>query len=81
MALKITDDCTSCDACVSVCPNTAISAGDVIYVIDAARCTECVGAEDTPQCQTVCPADCIIPDPAHVESQDQLMAKYRALHA
>ena len=81
MALKITDDCTSCDACVPVCPNEAISAGDVIYVIDPHHCTECVGAEDSPQCQLVCPADCIIPDPAHAETHDQLMAKYKALHA
>ena len=60
MALKINDDCTSCDACVSVCPNEAISAGDVIYVIDPAKCTECVGQHDVPQCQTVCPADAIV---------------------
>lgn len=79
MSLLINDDCTSCDACVSVCPNQAIAAGDVIHVIDPARCTECVGAEDTPQCQLVCPADCIVA--GAVESQDQLMAKYKALHA
>ncbi|MBC7950712.1 MAG: YfhL family 4Fe-4S dicluster ferredoxin [Rhodospirillaceae bacterium] len=79
MSLKINDDCTSCDACVSVCPNTAISAGDVIYTIDAARCTECVGAEDSPQCQLVCPADAIVA--GAVESNDQLMAKYKGLHA
>ena len=24
MALKITDDCINCDACVDECPNTAI---------------------------------------------------------
>lgn len=79
MSLMINDDCTSCDACVSVCPNQAITAGDVIYVIDADRCTECVGAEDSPQCQLVCPADCIVA--GAVESQDALMAKYKALHA
>ena len=80
MALKITDDCTSCDACVPACPNEAISAGDVIYVIDPSHCTECVGAHDVPQCQLVCPADCIIPDPAHAETPEQLMDKYKALH-
>ncbi|MBC7951102.1 MAG: YfhL family 4Fe-4S dicluster ferredoxin [Rhodospirillaceae bacterium] len=79
MSLIINDDCTSCDACVSVCPNQAIAAGDVIHVIDAARCTECVGAEDSPQCQLVCPADCIVA--GAVESHDQLMAKYKGLHA
>jgi hypothetical protein len=28
----------------------------------------------------VCPADCIIPDPAHKESKDELLAKYHQLH-
>ena len=79
MSLKITDDCTSCDACVSTCPNTAISAGDVIYEIDPARCTECVGADDTPQCQLVCPADSIVA--GVTEAHDALLAKYKALHA
>lgn len=81
MALLITEDCTNCDACVPVCPNEAIYEGDVIYEIDPARCTECVGAEDEPQCILVCPADCIIPDPANEETEEQLRAKYESLHA
>lgn len=80
MALRITDDCINCDVCEPACPNEAISMGPSIYVIDPAKCTECVGAHDTPQCQDVCPADCIVPDPAHAESKDDLMAKYHALH-
>lgn len=80
MALIILDDCTSCDACVSVCPNQAITAGDPIYLIDAQRCSECVGAEDQPQCQLVCPADCIQKDPNHPETQEELLAKYETLH-
>ncbi len=79
MSLKITNDCTSCTACAAVCPNDAISAGDVIYEIDPTHCTECVGAEDHPQCQEVCPVDCIVPGIS--ESQDALMAKYKSLHA
>jgi formate hydrogenlyase subunit 6/NADH:ubiquinone oxidoreductase subunit I len=39
-----------------------------------------VGAEDEPQCQLVCPADCIQVDRKHVESPEQLMAKFKALH-
>ena len=80
MALLINDDCTGCDACRPVCPNEAISAGDLIYVIDPNRCTECVGAEDEPQCLLVCPADCIVDDPKVRESQEQLLEKYRQLH-
>jgi ferredoxin len=81
MALMINSDCSACDACPSVCPNDAISVGDPIYVIDALRCTECVGAEDEPQCKLVCPGDFIVPNPDFVESQDELMAKYDQLHS
>ena len=81
MALIITDECTGCDACVDPCPNDAIKAAEPIYIIDPLRCTECVGAEDEPQCKLVCPADCIINDPDWPESQDQLMAKYEQIHA
>ena len=80
MALMITDDCTACDACKPSCPNEAISAGDPYYVIDADRCTECVGAHDEPQCKLVCPADCIIVNPDHQETPEQLQEKYQALH-
>jgi ferredoxin len=81
MALLINNDCTACDACVTVCPNTAISAGSPYYVIDPLKCTECVGAHDEPQCMVVCPADCIVPDPDHKESREQLQEKYDRLHA
>ena len=80
MALYINDDCTACDACVPVCPNEAITEGDPIYVIDPNRCTECIGAHDEPQCVDVCPADCIEKDPNHAETEEQLQAKYEALH-
>jgi ferredoxin len=79
MALKITDDCTACDACKPACPNEAIASADPVYVIDPARCTECVGAHDEPQCQLVCPADCIVPNPDVQESREQLLSKYNAL--
>lgn len=81
MALLITDDCTACDACRAACPNEAISVGDVIYIIDPLRCTECVGAEDEPQCQLVCPAECIVQNPDFAETPEELQAKYEALHA
>ena len=80
MALMITEDCTNCDACKPVCPNEAISVGPEIYVIDAFRCTECVGAEDEPQCMLVCPADCIEPNPDFEESEEDLQAKYDQIH-
>jgi len=79
MALIITDACINCDVCEPECPNDAISAGEEIYEIDPARCTECVGHFDKPQCQIVCPVDCIPFDPRFVETHEQLEAKLRDL--
>lgn len=61
MALYITDDCVNCDVCVPECPTEAISEGEDIYVIDPAKCTECEGEFDEPQCAEVCPVDCCLP--------------------
>jgi len=79
MSLKITDTCINCDVCEPVCPNHAISQGPEIYVIDPDLCTECVGHFDKPQCQEVCPVDCIPLDPEHEETREELMAKYQRL--
>jgi ferredoxin len=79
MALKITDQCINCDVCEPECPNGAISMGEEIYVIDFRRCTECVGHFEKPQCQEVCPVDCIPLDPEHVETREELHAKYERL--
>jgi len=81
MALLITNDCTACAACVEVCPNQAIREGGSIYVVNPELCTECVGAEDEPQCRTVCPVECIIDDPDYRESRDVLQEKYHRLHS
>jgi len=79
MALMITDECINCDVCEPECPNEAISAGEDIYVIDPDKCTECVGHFDKPQCQIVCPVDCIPLNPQRVETQAELQAKYLRL--
>ena len=79
MALIITDECINCDVCAPECPNDAISQGEEIYVIDPAKCTECVGHHAEPRCVKVCPVDCIPLDPAHVETKEQLYAKYLKL--
>ncbi|MDN7133843.1 MULTISPECIES: YfhL family 4Fe-4S dicluster ferredoxin [Halomonadaceae] len=81
MALMITDECINCDVCEPECPNDAISPGEEIYVINPSLCTECVGHFDEPQCQQVCPVDCIPLDPERHESQEQLMTKYRIITA
>ena len=81
MALLINDECISCGACEPECPNEAITEGDDIYEIDADLCSECVGAHDEPQCVESCPVDdCIVKDPDHVESAEDLQAKYDKIH-
>lgn len=80
MALKITDTCINCGVCEFACPNEAISEGEVIYDIHPARCTECVGHFDIPQCQELCPIEgCIITDEQHPETQAELLKKYHQL--
>lgn len=81
MALLISDECINCDVCEPECPNGAISQGAEIYEINPDLCTECVGHYDEPQCQQVCPVDCISINPAHKESRDELLAKYKIITA
>src|SRR3546814_13697874 len=79
MSLKINELCVNCDVCEPACPNQAISQGETIYVIDPARCTECVGHFDEPQCVVVCPVECIDPDPDYPEDRETLLAKLHRL--
>lgn len=56
MAYKIVaSQCTACGACEFECPSGAIRMKGETYIIDAAVCTECAGAHDSPQCAAVCP--------------------------
>lgn len=79
MSLKITSECINCDVCEPECPNGAITQGEEIYVIHPDLCTECVGHFPSSQCVSVCPVECIVPDPDRVETREQLQAKYQAL--
>ena len=81
MSLKITDDCINCDVCEPECPNQAIFQGELIYEIDADKCTECVGHYDEPQCVVICPVACIITDSENQESHKDLQVKYQRLTA
>ncbi|MDR2014518.1 MAG: YfhL family 4Fe-4S dicluster ferredoxin [Azoarcus sp.] len=80
MSLMITDECINCDVCEPECPNSAIAQGDEVYIIDPAKCTECIGHFDDPQCIAVCPVDCILKDPDHEESHDELLAKFKKIN-
>jgi len=80
MALLINEECVNCGVCEPECPNEAITEGEDIYVIEPSKCTECVGHFDEPQCVSVCPVDCIVPDPENQESKEELQAKFDRLH-
>jgi ferredoxin len=58
----------------------AAVSGDFYYIVTD-KCTECEGFHEEPQCASVCPVDCCVPDPDHVESKDDLKAKKESLHA
>ncbi len=53
MAHYITSDCSACGACEPECQKSAISEGDPIYKIDAAKCDDCA------TCVEVCPSEAI----------------------
>ena len=75
----ITDECINCDVCEPECPNNAIYQGLNIYEINPELCTECVGHFDVPQCQEVCPVDCIPINPQFIESKEALLFKCHQL--
>ena len=52
---------------------------DVYYIVSD-KCTECVGFHDEPQCAAVCPVDCCVPDPDHVETEEILLNRKASLH-
>jgi len=79
MALYITDQCINCDVCEPECPNDAIYQGELIYEIEAEKCTECVGHFAQEQCIVICPIDCIFIDKSHQENHQQLARKYTQL--
>ena len=66
--------------CDPECPNEAITLGEDIYEIDPDKCTECLGHYDKPTCVTVCPIDCVKPDPKHVENEEDLLVKFFTMH-
>jgi ferredoxin len=50
------------------------------YYIVSGKCTECTGFHEKPQCAEVCPVDCCVPDPDHVETKEELAIKKAWLH-
>ncbi|MBF8264248.1 MAG: YfhL family 4Fe-4S dicluster ferredoxin [Dehalococcoidia bacterium] len=80
MAYQISDACINCGACEPECPNSAISEGDPTYLINSNRCTECFGHYESSRCAEVCPVEACQKDPAHQETKEQLLAKFKKIN-
>jgi len=80
MSYKINEECISCGACEPECPNAAIKEGDSTFVIDPAKCTECVGSYSSPKCAETCPVNAPNPDQDNKETREQLLEKWKKLH-
>lgn len=52
-----------------------------VYYIVPEKCTECVGFHDEPQCASVCPIDCCVPDENCEETQEELKNKKKSIQA
>ena len=53
---------------------------DEFYYIVSDKCTECNGFHEEPQCAAVCPVDCCVDDPDHLETEEALLTKKAFLH-
>jgi ferredoxin len=69
MAVKITDICINCGACIDECPVEAIvddednPTGEETYYVYSDKCVECAGYHDAPACAEACPTEgCIVWD-------------------
>ncbi|MBK8710411.1 MAG: 4Fe-4S dicluster domain-containing protein [Niastella sp.] len=52
---------------------------DTYYIVPD-KCTECQGFHEEPQCASVCPVDCCVPDENYKETVDELLAKKEKMH-
>ena len=66
MALEIIETCVNCWACQPLCPNDAIVEAKPPqfphFLIDADKCTECLGDFADAQCASICPIEGAILD-------------------
>jgi ferredoxin len=57
MALRIIESCVNCWACEPLCPSQAIYEAKPHFLVDANKCTECVGEFADAQCASICPVE------------------------
>lgn len=65
MKYAITDKCTGCHACQTVCPNNAVYQNpnaEQFFLIHPKRCNGCAGSYAHPQCASICPIEEAIVD-------------------
>ena len=55
--MRIIQSCTNCCACEALCPSKAIYAAKPHFLIDAGKCSECLGEFADPQCASICPIE------------------------
>jgi len=77
---KLAGDYTKPDGTVVSADDKSEPVAMDVYYIVSDKCTECKGFHDEPQCAAVCPVDCCIADPDHVESDEELLARKASLH-
>ena len=57
MTYTITNDCISCQRCLSACPTDAIQTNGANFWIDVDRCNHCQDTYSVAQCWAVCPTN------------------------
>jgi len=57
MAYSIVESCVSCHACSMACPSDAIYQGELHFMVDQQKCTECEGDFADSQCASICPVE------------------------
>jgi len=64
MAVRITEECISCEACAPECPVAAIldegnekNPNDDYFYVKPETCVECVDHADSPRCAEACPTE------------------------
>ncbi len=87
MAFEIIESCVNCYACEPLCPNDAIYQASPHFMIDADKCTECIGDFMDAQCASICPIEGAILDDLGAEVNPigsltgipmELLAQYQA---
>ena len=73
-------DGTSLKGMVKTPKGAEVDADEFFYIVSD-KCTECKGFHEEPQCASVCPVDCCVPDGNHKETEEELLQKKAWLYS